>query len=323
MSLTYRPTQLKDFEACFRIIRNGFVFTRTRSQNDLKALWRMVFQEGSALSAVIEDRNRPAGNRIVAHGFSVFLSAEFAHRTRTNLPAYPSYRLLRFWREGKRHFLNAREIARLNGDGGLDILTLHYGWDKNLPKEQEMQARLKLMETFQVMHAGWKVRQFLQEVYGVEEKEIMEGIGMRVRRDYREAPVQPRPPASSNPYLMGYQREEKALQETEFVIARVFQYTPPRFRFSAGEKEMLGRALMDETDLEISSALRLSPWTVKKRWQGVYRKVDRRDPALLKSEPKPGAVSKEPASIRRRRRLMDYLRQHMEEIRPTLGGKKS
>jgi DNA-binding CsgD family transcriptional regulator len=99
----------------------------------------------------------------------------------------------------------------------------------------------------------------------------------------------------------------------------VFHPPEPRFRFSDVEKDLLEAALLSGTDEEISRSLDLSIWTIKKRWQRVYEKVDRVIPDLLQpigeGEAPPLAAS---PSGQRRRHLLDYLRQAPHEIRPAL-----
>jgi DNA-binding CsgD family transcriptional regulator len=317
MNLTHRPTRFEDFEDCYRLIHNRFVFEKTKTKEDLRALWRQVFDEGIAVSAVVEDRDRPEGKRVVAHGLTLFVTEDFAHQTATNLPAYPVLQILRFWKRGKRPFLTPREIARANTEGGLQAMGLFAGWEKD-NAQNEKKRHQKLEQGFFEVHAGWRLKGFQMEGYGAWEKNIMKVNGYPLIRDYKEGQIVPKPLKGLRPFLMGIYKKDSDRWGPQYHVARTFNYTPPRFHFSAGEKEMLARALEDETDLEISRSLGLSPWTVKKRWQAVYAKVERTDPGLLRHHrhrsPKPG----EAQQAQRRRGLLDYLRQHWEEIRPTL-----
>jgi hypothetical protein len=59
----------------------------------------------------------------------------------------------------------------------------------------------------------------------------------------------------------------------------------------------------------------ISPWTVKKRWRAIYQRVSDVDrELLLPVANKPDATSR---GAERRRHLLHYLRQHLEEIRPS------
>ena len=316
MYLTTRSTHPKDFEACFNLLHNRFVFTKTKTAKALEALWGHALREQNALSSVIEDQERPQGKKIVGLGFSVCATDDFMEELRANLTPYPALQVLRLLKQGRKPFLNLSEIARLNAGEGLNSLTLTYGWNRRLPEPDQDQLRLKLMDAFLMAHRGWRWKEFIQEVYGAESKANMAAIGMKLLGGYRESTLLPLPPASSCPYLFGIRRDSRKFLDRDFLFAQFFNYTPPRFGFSAGEKDMLTLTLEGNIDLEIAKSLHLSLWTVKKRWQGVYRKVDRKDQALLKPKPSASAALKESTDLQRRRRLMEYLRHHMEEIRP-------
>jgi DNA-binding NarL/FixJ family response regulator len=51
-------------------------------------------------------------------------------------------------------------------------------------------------------------------------------------------------------------------------------YVAPRFAFTNGLRELLGRALRGETDTMLAKSLSISLSTVKSRWRAIYRKVD-------------------------------------------------
>jgi hypothetical protein len=72
---------------------------------------------------------------------------------------------------------------------------------------------------------------------------------------------------------------------------------------------------MGETCEELAKSLSISPWTVKKRWHAIYDRVADVDRKLLPPPIAygPHATSRGPE---RRRRLLNYLRQHLEEVRP-------
>jgi DNA-binding CsgD family transcriptional regulator len=99
-------------------------------------------------------------------------------------------------------------------------------------------------------------------------------------------------------------------------IAGLFVYTTPRFRFNRSQRVLLRHALMGETCEELATSLSISPWTVKKRWHAIYERVADVDSELL---PPPIANSLYATSRgpERRRRLLNYLRQHLEELRPS------
>jgi DNA-binding CsgD family transcriptional regulator len=141
--------------------------------------------------------------------------------------------------------------------------------------------------------------------------------GARLRRDYsnyfRKNHL-PRPESSSWPYLIGLTKQE-ALTHPGSSLAGLFVYTTPRFHFNRSQRVLLRHALMGETCEELATSLSISPWTVKKRWHAIYDRVSDVDSELLPPLTANSlyATSRGPE---RRRRLLNYLRQHFEELRP-------
>ena len=98
-------------------------------------------------------------------------------------------------------------------------------------------------------------------------------------------------------------------------VAGLFIYTPPRFLFSRSQRVLLRHALSGETCETLAASLSVSRWTVKKRWHAIYERVADVDSELLPPSIAYGAHASSRGS-ERRRHLLNYLRQHLEEIRP-------
>jgi DNA-binding NarL/FixJ family response regulator len=95
----------------------------------------------------------------------------------------------------------------------------------------------------------------------------------------------------------------------------VFDYHPPILRFSPSEQRLLTFALSGVTDEQLAEALGISVSGVKKMWISIHRRVEASMPDLI-----PESHSREvPTNSRgkeKRRRLLAYLRDHPEELRP-------
>jgi len=183
--------------------------------------------------------------------------------------------------------------------------------------EQLLAVRGKQNEALHLGISGYHVKEFLADPVGEETSQWMLDAGARLRRDYsnyfRKHHL-PKPESSRRPCLVGLSKEE-ALAHPGCNIAGLFVYTAPRFHFSRSERVLLQHALMGETCEKVAASLFLSPWTVKKRWHAIYDRVADIDSELL---PPPIAYGARPSSrgAERRRHLLNYLRQHLEELRP-------
>jgi hypothetical protein len=96
----------------------------------------------------------------------------------------------------------------------------------------------------------------------------------------------------------------------------LFDYQQPRFGFSLRQR-LLGAALASDsgTDQELARSLGVSLPGVNKKWLSIYDRVAQREPALI---PGYGEASGGPSQRGKgkRRRLLAYIREHCEELRP-------
>jgi DNA-binding CsgD family transcriptional regulator len=93
--------------------------------------------------------------------------------------------------------------------------------------------------------------------------------------------------------------------------ASLFNAPAPRFGFAPAEQRVLLRALLGETNREVASELGLSVQTVNKTWESAIRRIEMIAPCLLAAQEPDGKRGGE-----KRRHVLDYLRYHMEELRP-------
>jgi DNA-binding CsgD family transcriptional regulator len=152
---------------------------------------------------------------------------------------------------------------------------------------------------------------------GVEDLHWMLDAGAHVRRDYSGYFQKHRvriPENSQRPQLVGLTKEE-AFANPGTHLSSFFIYIPPRFNFNPSEQMLLNHSLMGETSEELARSLSISTWTVKKRWQAIYQRVADVDRELL-LPPVANSLHVTSRGAERRRRLLRYLRQHLEELRP-------
>jgi len=316
LAFTHRSINLEDTHHCISLTREVFTYSPAQ-RAQLGGLWKELIESKSCVSVAVEDRRLPAARRVVGFGLSVFVTDAFAKKVLAGLP-FLSRAFLEQWKGKERPFLTPPEIARANAGAGLNLMILHYGWDPALSLEDLQRVQLLQTEQFLHQHAGYKTQEYLHEVFGPELRDFLLNTGSALRHDYRAAkwkPVLKGTTKENWPYLMGFRPEEVKAQAG--TTASLFQAKSdqPLFKLSPSEQEMLSRALEGKTDEELASALDLSPWTVKKRWQAVYLKVRKADPDLLEGLTA-RAKGEEGRNRQRRRYLLDYLRHHPEEIRP-------
>ncbi len=321
MYLNYRLTTPGDLEACYPFIRDRFHYDE-RLRKDVIVLWKTLIEDGCCVSQVIEDRDQPADKRHVGFGISLFATDRFMEELKTTLPPFTHLRVLEKWKRGIRPFLKKADVHPAQTGRGLNVVALHYGWDfQRYDLESFIKIRQFCTQAFLTLVAGYRVKEFAEEVYEVEEREIITNLGCDTYRDYKEfLGTKYLPPAmeKGHPFLMGV-TAEAARKKPGTAAAAIALLGSPRFNFSAPEQEILKRALLGETDEEIAATLGISLITVKKRWQGIYDKVEAVDDELLAEA---SQVSNESGKMKQRRRyLLKNLRDHPEELWPAVSPK--
>jgi hypothetical protein len=284
----------------------------------LPAMWRILLLEGPMKLSLVEDRARPRGSRIVSFNAILFVTDEFCSQARSALPPYLGIELTRRFLSNQLPALNHEQIARANAGGGLNAIMCFEGLARDgLSPRQALVLREKQSEMLHLTLRGYRMKEFLVEKIGEENLQWMLDAGARLRLDYssyfRKSGLR-KPESSQRPWLVGLTKEE-ALAHPGSNIAGLFIYTPPRFYFNRSQRMLLQYALMGETCETLATSLFLSPSTVKKRWRAIYDRVADVDEELLPPSIAYGAhVSSRGAE--RRRQLLNYLRQHLEELRP-------
>ena len=321
MTLTHRPMTEADMPECLRIARQGRNWGYTDAQPaNVLALWRAALCDEASVSGVVENTDRPVGARVLAFGLSLFVTDAFFTDFQSEGAPHLPERVLQRWRVGQPPWLTRAALRRANSGDGLNTMILDAGYaeEVNAAKsgvEYHAVSRM-LMAAFFEAHRGYRVKELLAERYGDVHHDIYLGGGFERRTDYaafyaRQGRTPP--PASERPCLFGLTRAE-AFASPGRAIAMLFLYTPPRFFFRDSEQELLRLALGGETDEELARSLSVSLWAVKKRWQTAYRRVAEAAPDLL-----PGtdaALPEQKRGTEKRRRLLEHLRRHPEELRP-------
>jgi hypothetical protein len=99
-------------------------------------------------------------------------------------------------------------------------------------------------------------------------------------------------------------------------MSSLFSYEPPRIYFRPAEQRMLLAALRGLSDEGLVGELGISQSAVKKTWRSAYHRVSQ---AALPELPLSTTVATETKRGKEKKQpLLEYLRRHMEELRPVL-----
>ena len=314
--MQFRLIRSDDFPVCAALLPPAFRIPAA-VKAALPALWHRLLSAGQLNGGVVVDGDRSVEQSIAAFGMTAFVSDAFVEEHFALPRPYLSGIVYQRVLSGHSPILDAHQVRRANSSGSLNLLILHFGTRAPAPADQRALAAVGVaQEGFRLTHAGYHIRRILQEVYGPQELAFLTAGGFLLKDDYTrfyaDAAGSP-PPLDQRPFLAGLDREDPESRLPGSALSSLFQAQVPRFRFSLAEQRVLARAVMDEGDEEVAEALDVSGDAVKKIWRRIYERVAAVDPDLLCDLPEPSALIR---GKEKRRRLVRYLRYHLEELRP-------
>lgn len=301
-----------DFPACaslVRLARDG----RPPSAEIVPSLWHRLHAAGELQGGVVAQPTPSGPESILAFGLSVFLRDSFVDAFLASPRPHLAALVYECMLDGRSPVVPAREIPARNAAGGLHLAILHFGLE---PVADDLARPIIgiAQSGFRVSHLGYHVRTVLQEACGVGQLPFFYAGGFVLKSDYAnyyEALGLEPPVNGTRPYLMGLAREDPESRYPGKAITDLFQHTAPRFLFSRSEQRVLQHAVMDESDEAIAAALDVSLDAVKKAWRRIFERVAAVDPGLLGPGGDVDRRGKE-----KRRPLIQYVRYHLEELRP-------
>ena len=284
----------------------------------MPTLWQQLLSAGHLNAGVIVDPAQPPEATIVAVGLTAFLAESFVQHFLSDPEPSISSKVYEALLAGGSPILAAADVRRANTDGNLNLLVMHFGMRLSAPPSARDLAVVEAAHRlFQATHAGYRVKLVMQEAIGAAQVAFMTAGGFRVVDDFsayysRNGIIEP--DKATRPYLMAARRDEVEQQLPGSTLSVLFRHAVPRFKFTAAEQRVLQWTLLDEDDRAIADYLGVSPDAVKKIWRRVYERVAAVDATLL------DAVTEESERVssgkQKRVRLVRYLRNHAEELRP-------
>lgn len=315
VSYTIRTTESADLPHCLEIVRHDLPLhvTKDGEASALLDLWVFLMDHQMAVTTVLEDTVR---RKIVGFGMSVFVTPSFAMRCQSRRTDSLLVELLHLWETKRSPILPPRAIAAANSpDSGLYLCGLHSSWRGKFDRysidgeDQTLYIRDKMLETLHHMHQGYYLVSYFKEIYGSEELQRYLRFGMTRWGSAGFSPIASAPPDDHPSFIIGITRAEALTPEREQCFARPLfaSYIPPRFRLTSGQKQQIILASSGLSDSEIAERTGRSVEAVNRMWSRIYERVDDVMVPLL---------SASPLGNNKRQKLLSYIANHPEEIRP-------
>jgi len=316
-ALRFRIGTRADLPHCAKLLPAAFR-TSPAVREKWVSLWERLLTVEAQTFVVVEDLEKKHPANIEAFGMSAFVTDRFAEEFCASPAPYRPALLYERMLAGEDVVLSAQELLRANTTTGINIVVLHFGMrNEDLAAARSAQALAAGSAAFYFFHSGYCVNWVINEVYGAQAAQYMEAGGFRLVRDFhKEAPAAFADVSPAHyPYLFILRRdwiEPGAVNPLSMLLSNP---VPPRIFFSSTERRVLERALLNESDAQICAGLGVSVDAVKKTWRSIYGRVSRRAPFVIPESDRGPAGSR---GQEKRRHLLEYLRTHLEELRPSL-----
>ncbi|MGE0622907.1 MAG: helix-turn-helix transcriptional regulator [Pseudomonadales bacterium] len=294
-NFTFRPAEAGDFDSWPDLLPAGSMAPELPPS--LPGLWAALLEEGAMEArTIVSDAD---GDSVEAFGASVFLRPGVLDTFHgLSRPRFAEW-IYRSLLAGETPLLSGRELARANARDGLDVCVLHFCQrlnDLNDPLGQQLLALGHA--AFRDAHEGYNLNTVVHETFGGTHRDFLLAGGFELLREFSDE--------AGPSCLVAMTRARSAELVTGSPISLLFHSSQPRYYFSPSERRVLRAALAGQTDKDAARRLGITPDAVKKAWRSVFERMEAFHGQQLIGDEVRG----------RRRSLLEYLRQHPEELRP-------
>jgi len=321
MPLQWRPMKPNDVARCAEIIAtHPVVGPRYGSAiKDLPRSWLRLLGSESMTTAVFEELEKGRVT-LAGVGVGVFVHDEFIRELKSPPQFWFGPELAKRTLRADSPVLSDREVREANSGEGLNELV----WEA-LPRP----GFAECSEMYHLMG-----RAYIEVLRGFRLKEMITAQAESPQRlqwaidagglcwdpkasRYVKSINKGNGEFARSPHIVGITRELERGRPGSWV-GTLFDYQPPLFYFSASEQRMLMRCMSTNTGTNsaLAQELNVSLPTVKKMWLSIYERVAARIPEWMAEDAQSAADSKR--GKEKRRRLLAYLQDHPEELRPVL-----
>ena len=322
MHLSHRPMQVGDIRECVDIVaKHPIIGPRYGPAiQHLPEIWLRLLQCEAKIAIVVqagEDSRAP----ICFSGVTVIVHADFLRELKTPPHFWSGPELTRRIMRGESPLLTGKQLREANSRDGLNLVC----WETCMGPEYEGHGEVQryLMSAFIQEHRGYLWKEvissqswipdhldFVLKTGGCLWDPLAGGYTSTLREDPSDI--------VSKPHIVGITRDLELKRQRDWAgswVGGLFDYHPPMLGFNRSEQRLLSCALPGATDEQLTEMLEVSLPAIKKMWISIYHRVENCLPELI-SDPLPGDTPASGRGKEKRRRLLAYLREHPEELRP-------
>ena len=318
MNVRYRPMCPTDIRKCVEHVAAHPVLGPRYGKGieDLPAALSRTFREDYTVVTVFEESNGSA-SRFLGIGMAVFVSDDFLREAKNTPSFWIGPELAKRIARGHSPLLSKDQVRAANTRGGLNLVVWH---NSCYPEDfMRIEVSATVIAAFQQVCRGFQLKEIFSQADCLSLLLGARAAGGfyfdAIKATYGSFPDLDSGNFSDQPRNFGMTRALAATAVGSWV-ASLFVYRPPMFGFSRCEQRLLLSALnRGGTDEELSSDLGISLFATKNAWRSIYDRVAACLPELV-----PHRSGEDGQRLSRGRekkqRLIAYLREHPEELRP-------
>lgn len=317
MAIRGRPALPSDIRKCVEIVAAHSVLRSRYAEilSDLPRVMLSLLVREAFSCMVIEEEG--VTTQILGGAVSTFVQESFFREMKTPPSFWGTPEIVRRELNGQSVVLSDSELRRDNIGCGLNLFIWHLG----IPEEERrLEVVSTMLSTFVKAHRGYNLKEFMGQADTWGHFAAMRQAGGCIIRptsgEYGDCFESIDVDVTQTPVHVGITRELAKGAAIGSWCSCLFDYSPPMLGLNRSQQRLLSAALDGHTDEELSKHLDISLFTVKKVWLEVDRRAARSLPEIFADFRHDDHTQWR--GKQKRHRLLSYLQEHPEELRPTL-----
>lgn len=312
--MRYRELTVRDVPDCVRLLKShGGLALSARVWRALPSLWSTLCASTAPNPMMlIEDAERD-GHPLVCVVPGHFVRAAFIARYHEVPQPYLLGAIYEAMLDGAVPLMSLDDVRTSNSGDGLHAVISQPAHAPQ-PTTDPGLERLRCVAALGFIHffGGYRICSLHYEAYGDDAVAYLRAGGFRLEHDFASTQRTAGCDPARLPRMFVKYRDEVEPGAIDVMAAHIFHFAEPRLGLTPAEQRVALRALLGESDRRIAEALHLSTETVRSAWDSVYGRIARVVPAVFEDD----AAVHAGRGAEKRRLAVEYLRQHMHELRP-------
>jgi hypothetical protein len=318
--LFWRPPTVEDLESALSL-DPASLGSEIVGRAQALAVYSHLVRTRRFAAALIEMPLPEGPPRLVGLGGAMFVSESFFQDEIDNPRPGLNARIVASVARKKSVVLSHDDVRRANTADGLNVVITQAALPSGLTLEQTRAFESVMSYAFFQLMRGYRLRRLFREAASaaaIAHVTSQRVFATMVTFDGFRA-TNPETRWNADRALFVAEREH-CLALPASVASILFSYTQPILNLHETDQELALAALDGLTDAELAQALHLKLPALKKRWMSLFERVGRLRPDLVPASERDTADTRGP---QKRHRLLAYLREHPEELRPHIPNRSS